>query len=161
VAFNPSGSRLLETSRDRTASIFNTATWEVETTYRGHGSPLLAGAFFPDGSRVLTVARGRGHVWHPEKIDKHTDLEELSGEVRQLVTGPFGIAAGCADGAIRIYQAGERQPWLALHGHRDAVQSLAVSPKVDWIASGSSDGEVIVWSLLCDSPLNRFSATPR
>lgn len=161
VAFNPKGSQLVSVSRDRTARVFDTATWEIESTYQGHDTPVLAATFTADGSRIVTAARGVGHVWHPEKASKRGELDELGGDVRQFAAGPFGVAAGCSDGAVRIYQAEDKLPWLTLTGHHDSVQSLAFSPRTDWIASGSADGEVIVWSFDCASPLTRFIAVPK
>ncbi len=160
VAFNPVGTLLVSVSRDRTARVFDTRTWEIESSYQGHDTPVTAAAFSPDGSRIFTTARGRGHVWHPEKAAKRGELEEVSGDVRQLATGPFGIGAGCADGAVRIYQGDGRLPWLTLTGHHDAVQSIAAAPGGVWLASGSADGEVIVWSLDCATWISRFVAVP-
>ena len=161
VAFNPKGSRLVSVSRDRTARVFDTATWELDATYQGHDTPVLAATFSADGSRIFTAARGVGHVWHPEQANKRGDLHELSGDVRQFAVGPFGVAAGCSDGAVRIYQGDGKLPWLTLTGHHDAVQSLAVAPHTEWIASGSADGEVIIWSLDCGTWLTRFTAVPK
>lgn len=160
VAFNPGGTLLVSASRDRTARVFDTKTWEIESSYQEHDTPLLAAAFSPDGSRIFTTARSRGHVWHPEKANKRGELEELGGDVRQLASGPFGVAAGCADGAVRIYQGEGKQPWLTLTGHRDSVLSVAIAPQGTWIVTGSADGEVIVWSLDCATWVSRFMAVP-
>ena len=161
AAFNPAGTLLVSASRDRTARVFDTTTWTLTATFQEHDTPVLAAAFSPDGSRVITVARGTGLVWHPGKADKRGTLDEIGSEVRQLAAGPFGVAAGCADGAVRIYQIGSSMPWLTLRGHRDAVQSLAFDPRTGALASGSADGEVIVWSLDCGTWISRFSAVPR
>ena len=160
VAFNPKGTRLVSVSRDRTARVFDTATWELDATYEGHDTPVLAATFTFDGSRIFTASRSGGHVWHPEQANKRGDLLELNGDVRQFAAGPFGVAAGCSDGAVRIYQGDGKLPWLTLPGHRDAVQSIAFSPRSEWIASGSADGEVMVWSLDCETWLVRFTAAP-
>jgi WD40 repeat protein len=161
VAFNPGGTLLVSASRDRTARVFDAKTWEIEASYQDHDTPLLAAAFSPDGSRVFTTARGHGHVWHPGKANKRGELEELGGDARQLATGPFGVAAACADGAVRLYQGEGGRPWLTLTGHHDAVQSIAAAPPGVWLASGSADGEVIVWSLDCATSISRFTAVPR
>ena len=160
VAFNPKGTRLVSVSRDRTARVFDTATWELDATYEGHDTPVLAATFTFDGSRIFTASRSGGHVWHPEQANKRGDLLELNGDVRQFAAGPFGVAAGCSDGTVRIYQGDGKLPWRTFTGHRDAVQSLAFSPRTEWIASGSADGEVIVWSLDCATWLVRFIAAP-
>src|SRR5207247_979361 len=147
-------------SRDRTATVFNTATWEQEATFRDHDTPLYAAAFTPDGSRVITSSRGHAFVWHPEKATKRGTLDELGGDVRAFASGTFGTAAGCDDGAVRLYQGEGGAPWLTLRAHRDAVQALAVSLKGDMLASGAADGEVIVWSAHCWEPAVRMIAKP-
>jgi WD40 repeat protein len=45
-------------------------------------------------------------------------------------------------------------------GHQDVIQSLAVSPNQELIASGSADGTVCVWSAACGTWVQRFTASP-
>lgn len=160
VAFNPGGTLLVSASRDRTAAIFSTATWEQEATFRDHDTPLYAAAFTGDGTRVVSSSRGRAIVWHPEKANARGSLAEIGGDARQLIGGSFGIAAGCDDGAVRLYQGEGGAPWRTLLGHRDAVQALAIAPKGDILASGAADGEIILWSALCWEPAVRITMKP-
>ena len=160
VAFNPGGTLLVSASRDRTATIFSTTTWEQESTFREHDTPLYAAAFTADGSRVITSARGRALMWHPEKATSRGSLAGLGGDARQIIGASFGIAAGCDDGAVRLYQGEGGTPWFTLRAHRDAVQALAASAKGDFLASGAADGEIIVWSALCWEPLVRIIVKP-
>ena len=160
VAFNPGGTRLVTASRDRTARVLDTADWQQVASYQGHDTALLAAAFSPDGSRVFTSARGTGHIWHPEQANKRGELADIGNDARQLVSGDFGIAAAGSDGAIRLYQAETKEPWLVLREHRHSVQALAASRNSGLLASGSADGEVIVWSSSCWAPVARFVAVP-
>ena len=160
VAFNPGGTLLVSASRDRTAAIFSTATWEQESTFRDHDTPLHAATFTSDGSRVVSSSHGRAFVWHPEKANARGSLADIGGEIRQLIGGAFGVAAGCDDGAVRLYQGEGGGPWFTLRGHRDAVQALAISPRGDILASGAADGEIILWSALCWEPAVRITVKP-
>jgi mono/diheme cytochrome c family protein len=160
VAFNAGGTLLVSASRDRTAAVFDAATWEQEATFREHETSLLAAAFSSDGSRVITSGRGRILVWNSEKANTRGSLDDLGGEARALAAGLFGIAAGCDDGAVRLYQTDSGKPWLTLRAHRDAVQALSVSPKGDVLASGAADGEIILWTALCWEPAVRILARP-
>jgi len=161
VDFSPSGKQLVTASRDRTARVIETKNWELEATYDEHDTPLLCAAFLPDGNRVVSIARGGvAHVWQFESAQRRGELNDLGGEVRQLATGSFGLAAGCVDGTVRLYQEGTRTPWLELPGHHSAILSIAADADGEFLASGSADGEVIVWSAHCWAPVVRFSAMP-
>lgn len=70
------------------------------------------------------------------------------------------LAAGCDDGAVRLYQGESGTPWFTLRAHRDAVQALATSQKGDMLASGAADGEIIIWSALCWEPSVRIIVKP-
>jgi WD40 repeat protein len=161
VAFNRSGSLVVSTSRDRTARTINSATGEIETIYRAHESPLLYAAFSADSSRIYSTARGgSGHVWMPDAAAKRGDFKDFAGDAEKLAVSPLGVAAGCADGAVRLYQPGDSAPYFTFSGHHAPVQSVAASRDGEWLASGSADGEVILWSPACASEVRRFRAQP-
>jgi WD40 repeat protein len=161
VAFSPSGKHFVTASRDRTARVIDTADWEIDATYNDHDTAVLAAAFSHDGAHVITTARGGiAHLWTPAPKLRRGDFIETGGDVRQIATGSFGIALGGADGAVRLYQEGSRVPWLVLPGHREAIESLAASRNGELVASGSADGEVILWSPHCWEPVLRFRAAP-
>lgn len=161
VAFNPGGTLLVSASRDRTARLLDPASGEVETTYRAHDTAMLAAVFSADGSRVFSTARGgAAHVWHPEKADKRGGFSEFSGEVEKLASSPLGIAAGGSDGIIRLYQLNDALPFMTFAGHTAPVQALAMSRNGASIASGSADGEVIIWNPACGTWVRRFPAQP-
>ncbi len=161
VAFNPAGTLVLTTSRDRTARLLDPATGEVETTYRSHDSAIFSALFSKDGRHIYSTARGgAAHVWRPDKPDAHTAFTGFSGDVEKLASSPLGIAAGCVDGAVRVYQLGDPLPYLTFMGHASPVQAIAMSRNGQLIASGSTDGEVIVWSTACGTWTHRFPARP-
>ena len=160
LALNAGGTRLATASRDRTARILDTSDWHQVASYQGHDHAVLAATFSPDDTRVFTTARGEGHQWHPEGGTKRYELADVGGEARGLVSAPFGIASGSSDGAVRLYQVDAKDPWLTLREHHDSIHALAVSPRGDLLASGSADGEVIIWSPTCWTPITRFVARP-
>lgn len=161
VAFSPDGKSFVTASRDRSARVFDVAKWELESAYRGFDVPLLAAVFTADGTRIFGTARGGiAHAWQPEKPEKHSDLTDLGSDVRQLVAGSFGVAAGCADGSVHLYRADQTSPYSTLRSHDSAVQSLAAAKDENRIASGDAAGEVILWSLASGASIARFRAVP-
>ncbi len=161
VAFHPSGKLLVSAGRDRTARVLDAVTGEVETTYRGHDSALIAAAFAADGSQVYTSARGgAGQVWSPAKADKRGEFNGFRGDVEALAGSLHGIAAGCTDGSVHLFQRSEATPYFSFTGRGAPVTSLAISADGFRIASGDADGAVTVWNTACGTWERKFTAQP-
>src|SRR5439155_18205546 len=64
AAFSPDGTRIITTSYDRTARIWNAATGEEIAVLRGHEQSVAYAAFSRDGSRIVTASNDRtARVW--------------------------------------------------------------------------------------------------
>jgi WD40 repeat protein len=161
VAFQAAGKLALSSSRDRTVRVFDAATGEVESAYQGHSTPVTAAAFTPDGARAVSSSGGREvHLWNTRNGERRSQIKDLSSRVQQLAVGRLGVVASTADGLIHVYQLSGRHEFVTLVGHRDQVQALALSPNEQWIASGSQDGEVLLWSVHCGTWVQRWTPSP-
>jgi WD40 repeat protein len=161
VAFHPSGKLLVSAGRDRTARVLDVGTGDVETTYRGHDSALTAVTFSADGTQVYTSARGgAGQIWGPAKADKRGDFKGFRGDVEALAGSHLGIAAGCTDGSVHLFQRGDPAPYFSFKGRGAPVSAIAVSADGFRIASGDADGEVTVWNTACGTWERKFPAQP-
>ncbi len=162
AAFDGDGARIVTASRDRPAKVIEVATGELDATYSGHDTALF-GAVFAGENSVASSARGRSlQFWDARAAAKSKSLlEDFPTEAFVLAAIRGGLVSAGADRLLRIHQASDQRQRLALAGHGDVVQALAVSPSQEFIASGSADGTVCVWSPACETWLRRFTASPR
>jgi WD40 repeat protein/mono/diheme cytochrome c family protein len=161
VAFQSAGKFALSSSRDRTVRVFDAATGEVESAYQGHSTPVTAAAFTPDGARAVSSSGGREvHLWNTRNGERRSLIKDLSSRVQQLLAGRLGVVASTADCLIHVFQLSGRHEFVTLVGHGDQVQALALSPDEQWIASGSQDGEVLLWSMHCGTWVQRWTPSP-
>lgn len=159
VAFSRDGLHIITAGRDRTARVINAKTGDVEATYTGHETPLLAASF--DSSRALSVDRTRTlHEWDVQTGRKRSTFSDFPGEPQQLLVEDGRLIAAGGSPLITIHQLSDRQRLFTLRGHHDAVQVLAFSRSSQLLASGSADGEVLLWDLRCGTWTHRFTASP-
>lgn len=159
VAFSPDGKYLASAGWDDAVRLWSVPNGEA------HGSPLKTSYFATsiafDGSGAL-LATG---CWGKEaQLYRTTDAEpvraqplEHDGIVNALAfvprfsvsgadsIGPF-LVSGCDDGYVRIFEVNSGDEFRPPLGQRDAVNHVAVSPRLGEIASASSGGEVRLWS---------------
>jgi WD40 repeat protein len=68
---------------------------------------------------------------------------------RSLAISPDGtyLAAGTANGEVRLWRVADRTPLLAVQAHASMVFGLAISPDGHLLASGGADGRIRVWGV--------------
>ena len=162
IAFSPDGKHLVSASRDRTLRVTEVATGLVETTYAEHQSPVVAAAFSREGTTVLSLGQtNAAHFWDPLTGKSRQKPLALPARAERFAWLGNSLATGATDGLVRITQLSDAQALFTLHGHRDAVTSLAVGRSPDTFATGSHDGTVCIWNLACGTWVQRFIASPR
>jgi hypothetical protein len=100
------GARLLTASRDGLARLWDIASGEVLTTYRGHVGQVTSASFSPDGNQILTTSTDRtARVWNLGSGRVITVLVGHTGVVNDAAYAPDGLLAvtGGADRTARVW----------------------------------------------------------
>jgi WD40 repeat protein len=87
IAFSPDGTRVVTSSQDKTARIWDSNTANTVAILSGHTDDVMNAAFSPDGTRVVTTSRDKtARIW-----DSNTGstVAILSGHDDELITAAF------------------------------------------------------------------------
>lgn len=155
AAFSPDGTVLAVGGFYRNVHLLDGTTLAPLRRLTGHRQEVYSLSWSPDGSRLASVcADGTVRVW---------DVE--AG--RSVAVLPGGLAS--ADGGVGFTARGDGV-WVAgngltryplsdptvLRGHRSYVYNLAFSPDGRTLASGGSDGEIILWDPATGQSMHRL-----
>ncbi len=161
VVFSRDGRRILTASRDRTAKVSDAKSGEVEATHTAHEAALSAAIFLGDGSRAISAdISSTLHEWDTRSGNKRGTFGSFPGKPQHLIVDDERIIAAGGSPLITVHQFSDRQRLFTLYGHHDTAQVLALSPSREILASGSADGEVLLWDLRCGTWIHRFIASP-
>jgi WD40 repeat protein len=106
LVFSPNGRRVVTTSLDSTARVWNLDAPAEGTLVLEHGYFVHAAVFDPAGGRLLTAcADTNAYLWNLADPSQPTLLTGATGEIRDVEFSPDGklAAAASVDGSLRIW----------------------------------------------------------
>ena len=151
--------------------LWNANTGELIKTLIGHTSVVNSVVFSPDGN---TIASGSGHLmgyegkasageevrlWNAHTGELIKTLTEHKEVVSSVAFSPDGnlivsgdwydwdgyLSSGTWSGEIRVWDAHTGEHLKTLTGHTGGVSSVAFSPDGKTLASGRTDGTILLW----------------
>ena len=110
AAFSPDGSRIVTVSMDKTARVWDTATWRKEATLVGFLNAANSVAFSPDVQRLATGGTTPGdsvRLWDVDSWQEVLTLEGTGFEFNFTAFSPNGNLIGTlsSEGALRVWRA--------------------------------------------------------
>lgn len=154
VAFSPDGKLVAAGSLDRVVRVWETATGAFVRRYEGHLDSVYSIAFSPDGRSLVSgsldktlklwdLSTSRSRSKCRATFTAHTDF------VLSVAFSPDGkwIISGSKDHSVMFWDPNNSSAsMMVLHGHKNSVISVAVSPAGEpHFATGSGDFRAKIW----------------
>ncbi|PID62642.1 MAG: hypothetical protein CSB44_03465 [Gammaproteobacteria bacterium] len=155
--FNHDNTRILTTSRDGTARLWNPATGRCIQTLTGHTGQVSRGSFNHDGTRILTTGvDGTARLWNPttgqclQILDRrHAQTHDgLTNSVTGIVFGHDGtlILTTSRDDAARIRNPASGLCIYTLKGQFERITSGILNHDGTLILTTHKDGIARIWN---------------
>jgi WD40 repeat protein len=162
VNFSRNSQQILSASADNTVKLWN-LDGTVLDTFQGHSDSVSSASFSQDDKKIVTAsADNTVRLWNSSTLSRQNS-QLLTGHkdtVYSVSFSPDGkqLASASADYTIKLWTTDGRQKnasplfplfkehRVLLREHQDVVNSVNISPNGKWIASGSDDKTVILWS---------------
>ncbi|ADV82903.1 WD40 repeat, subgroup [Terriglobus saanensis SP1PR4] len=131
AAYSPDGSKIVTTSADHTARIWDAYSGRQLRPSLQHAARVFTAEFSPDGRRVVTGSEdGTALVWDIETARPIGTPMYLKEGIPLAHFSPDGklVATLSTDGKVRLWNAETGQPVSPIIGYRGDAVSVAFSP---------------------------------
>ncbi|XP_060173389.1 WD40 repeat-containing protein HOS15-like isoform X1 [Lycium barbarum] len=128
-------------------------------TFSGHQSEVNAIKWDPSGSLLASCSDdGTAKIWSMKQDACLHDFREHGKEIYTIKWSPTGsgtsnpnkqllLASASFDSTVKLWDVELGRLLHSLNGHRDPVYSVAFSPNGEYLASGSLDKHLNIWSV--------------
>jgi WD40 repeat protein/serine/threonine protein kinase len=156
-------SRIVSASDDNTIRVWDATSHAHVKTLRGHGGPVHACCFSPDGTRVMSASYdARVKTWN---VADYNEQLVLGGHRDAVFSAAYDrdgqrIVTASRDRTARVWDAATGTELLELHeGHEFLVSRAVFFPDGQRMLTSSVDDTVRVWDLARGAEVARLDKT--
>jgi glucose repression regulatory protein TUP1 len=152
VCFSPDGKYLATGAEDKVIRVWDIATRQIKTEFRGHEQDIYSLDFARNGRLIASGSGDRTvRLWDIESGQQAMSLLIDDG-VTTVAISPDNryVAAGSLDKSVRVWDTSTGFLVERLEGevgHKDSVYSVAFAPNGRDLVSGSLDKTIKMWEL--------------
>ena len=160
------GQKLLTTSYDNTARLWDVATGQQDRRFLGHNWWVWDAQFSPDEKKIVTVSQdGTAIVWDTATGEPGSPFTGHDGPVYSAAFSSTGdaVVTGGYDKRVLVWRPSDVRPYdfkrlksnsggvipppkfRSLDGHNGPVRAVAFSQNGSRIVSGSQDNTIRLW----------------
>jgi WD40 repeat protein/serine/threonine protein kinase len=155
VAFARDGRRLLGSSDDGTAKVWDVVARKIAVTFRGHARPVRAAVFSRDARSARAVTASDDHTARVWDAVTGEAIAVLVGHKREVTSAAFS-ADGCLvltvsrDMTVRLWDADTGEPGIVLGGGVRGFSCAAFAGGSTRLIVGASSGAARILEVLTD-----------
>lgn len=132
---------------DKEVALWNYQTAELVKSVDPGGATVAGLALGPDAaSLAIATDKGAIQIWDTE-TKKIVRTIQAGPTVRAIAVSTTHLAAGLADGSVKIWALGSQAAPRTLKSHRGAINALAFDNRGEQLASAGADKTVKFWDV--------------
>jgi WD40 repeat protein len=154
IAYSPNGKYIASGGGgDFSVKLWDTEAGKEIASIAGESS-RVTGICFSDDSRSLAIGNGNGNS---KVYEIATKREVANAPKSMIVFWPNGkvIALKYDDNAIYLSDAINGRPFSTINGVAGLINTVAFSPKGEYLAVGSLSGRIKLWQIAADKDIIR------
>ena len=150
VAYSPDGSRLVTSSVDRSAKLWDGRTGKLLGSLVGHTAAVKSAVFSPDGSRVVTA--GYDHtakLWDVETSRLLASFEGHRDAVESAVFNSDGtqVLTASADGTAKVWDASPSKRRVSLASGGNLTDGTLSPDGTHFVGFANHESEAKIWEV--------------